>query len=75
MPFVEVKVTGKGAARVYRFYGLGRWKIKDGRRWRTINATLVPGYVLEVAAAECRPPPLTLSEAAIAALCGGGGNT
>ena len=36
--FIEVEATEKKTVQTYRFYGLGRWKIKDGRGWRSINA-------------------------------------
>ena len=69
--FIEVEATEKKTVQTYRFYGLGRWKIKDGRGWRSINAIFIPSRVLEVVASQCKPVPLVLSESQIAALCGG----
>lgn len=74
--FVEIEFVEKGAKRIYRFYGLGRWKLKDGNSWRQIDGIFVPGDVLKAAAAQCkqmpvRLPPLMLSEKQIAALVGG----
>jgi hypothetical protein len=51
--YIEIDDIRKGTIRSYRFYGSGRWKIKKGRCWRTINAIYVPGEVLKLAASFC----------------------
>lgn len=67
--FVEIEYQREKTKVIYRFFGLGEWKVKDGRRWRTVNGIYVPGDVLSVAASYCSPPPL-LTEVDIARLCG-----
>jgi hypothetical protein len=70
--FVEIKYTREKTVVLYRFFGRGEWKVKDGRRWRDVNGIYVPGDVLSAAAAYCRPtPPPMLTEIEIARLCGG----
>lgn len=70
--FVQIEYRREKTAVLYRFFGRGEWKVKDGRRWRTVNAIYVPGDVLGIAAAQCQPtPPPILTEIEIARLCGG----
>jgi len=49
-PFVEIETL----TRLYRFYGLGKWKILciDGE-WHPINAICVPRDALRIAASQC----------------------
>ncbi len=61
--FLEIEFASKKTAATYRFYGRGKWKIKDGAVWRVVNAIYVPGDVLNAAAEQCNPaPPLVLTE-------------
>ncbi|CAB4171582.1 hypothetical protein UFOVP1349_27 [uncultured Caudovirales phage] len=57
--FVEVVMDGRHSVTVYRFYGVGVWRVKRGENWHPINAILVPGEALEIAARECRADAVT----------------
>lgn len=71
--FVQIEAVDKKTRTIYRFYGQGKWDVKDGRSWRPVNAIYIPARVLEIAAAQCswEPPPRVLTERDIAQLCGG----
>ena len=68
--FIQIETVEKRRTTLYRFYGLGEWKMWSGKHWRAINAIHVPADVLKTAAAHCRPAPPILSETDVAALCG-----
>lgn len=57
--FVEVVMDGRHSVTVYRFYGAGVWRVKRGENWHPINAILVPGEAIEIAARECSANAVT----------------
>lgn len=69
--FVQIEYKREKIVGLYRFFGRGEWKVKDGRRWRTVNGIYIPADVLHIVASYCQPnPPPILTEMDIALLCG-----
>jgi hypothetical protein len=66
--FIEVQCTKKKKVTVYRFFGLGEWKVKRYNKWEPVNGIYIPGDVLKIVAAQLHPPPI-LTEIQIAKLC------
>lgn len=52
-PFIEIEVEN---CAVYRFYGLGRWRILRDDEWVPINGIFVHAQALRVAAAYVEEP-------------------
>jgi len=55
--YIKIVVTDRGHEVVYRFYGLGVWRVRVGDEWRYTNAAYVPAEALKIAARECEPTP------------------